>query len=54
MQAVLSAAALAYSLGGVNVPSASRCAAPAMKDFPKPAQLANTDPYREARRSARS
>ena len=48
MQAVLSAAALAYSLGGVNVPSASRCAAPAMKDFPKPAQLANTDPYREA------
>merc|ERR1719163_2573687 len=29
-------------------PTASRVAGVAMKDFPKPPQLANTDPYREA------
>ena len=29
-------------------PAASRATAPFMKDFPKPSQLSNTDPYREA------
>jgi len=30
------------------VPATSRASTATMKDFPKPAQLANTDPYREA------
>ena len=32
----------------VQPQSASRSAAVCMKDFPKPSQLSNTDPYREA------
>jgi len=40
-----------YQVGNVMppvTPAVGRAAAPIMKDFPKPSQLANTDPYREA------
>ena len=40
--------AAAYVLTPPPPAASSRHAAPVMKDFPKPPQLANTDPYREA------
>ena len=42
-----SSAYLLTSQPPVGTP-ASRAAVPSMKDFPKPSQLENTDPYREA------